>query len=75
MSCQPHLNANHSIGCAAEVHRIPDCVLHRIRFAIPQPPEWQHIADQINAAMVFAWADFVNVMGAVGLIDGLDGLM
>jgi hypothetical protein len=31
------------------------------RLAVPQPTEWQGIGDQIDAAFVFAWADFVNV--------------
>ena len=26
-----------------------------------QPPEWQRIGDQINAAMIFALSGFVNV--------------
>jgi hypothetical protein len=29
--------------------------------AVPQPTEWQHVTDQINAAMIYARADFVNV--------------
>jgi hypothetical protein len=28
---------------------------------LPQPTEWQGIGNQINAAMIFARADFVNV--------------
>jgi hypothetical protein len=28
---------------------------------IPQATKWQHIGNQINAAMIFARADFVNV--------------
>jgi len=31
--------------------------------AIPQATERQHIGNQINAVMIFAWADFVNVNG------------
>jgi hypothetical protein len=27
----------------------------------PQPPEWQHIGNQIEAAFILARADFVNV--------------
>jgi len=35
--------------------------------AIPQPTEWQHIGNEINTAMIFAWSDFVNVVkGIVG---------
>src|SRR5260370_10023906 len=32
-----------------------------IRLGVPQPTEWQRIGNQINAAMIFARADFVNV--------------
>ena len=28
---------------------------------IPQPAEWQRIGNQIDAALIFARADFVNV--------------
>ena len=34
--------------------RVSDCVTDRVRLAIPQPPERQHIADKIDAAMIFA---------------------
>ena len=30
------------------------------------PTEWQRIGNQIDAAMIFARADFVNVLGAYG---------
>jgi hypothetical protein len=34
-----------------------------IAFAsVPQPTEWQRIENQIDAAMIFARADFVNVL-------------
>jgi hypothetical protein len=36
------------------VHRVADCVIWRV---IPQPTEWQRIADQINAAFIFARID------------------
>jgi hypothetical protein len=29
--------------------------------ALPQPTEWQRIGNQIDAAMIFARADFVSV--------------
>src|SRR6516164_4100992 len=32
-----------------------------IRFAIPQPTEWQRVGNQIDAAMILARSDFVNV--------------
>jgi len=34
--------------------------LHPVLFG-PQPTEWQHIGNQIHAAMIFARADFINV--------------
>jgi hypothetical protein len=40
------------------VHRIADRIIRRV---ISQPTERQHVADQINAALVFARADLVNV--------------
>jgi hypothetical protein len=40
---------------------VSDCVAGCIRLAIPQPAEWQRIGNQINAAMIFAGANFVNV--------------
>src|SRR5262245_43155750 len=43
--------------------RVPDCIADRIRLAVPQPTEWQGIADQIDAAMIFARVDFIFVHG------------
>jgi hypothetical protein len=40
------------------VHRVADCIIRR---AVPQPTEWQHIGNQINAAMIFALSDFIDV--------------
>jgi hypothetical protein len=37
--------------------RVSDCVIHP---AVPQPPEWQRIGNQIDVAFIFARADFVN---------------
>ena len=37
-----------------------DCIADRIRLAVPQATEWQRIGNQIDAAMIFARADFVN---------------
>jgi hypothetical protein len=42
----------------AEKLGLADCVW----FAIPQPTEWQRIGNQIDGAMIFARADFVNVL-------------
>jgi hypothetical protein len=40
------------------MHRVADCIIRRV---VPQPTEWQHIGNQIDATMIFARADFVNV--------------
>jgi len=42
------------------VHRISDCIADRGGLAIPQPPEWKNSGNQIDAAMIFVRADFVN---------------
>ena len=42
--------------------RISDCVGDSVSIAIPQSTEWQRIGDQIDAAMIFAGTDFVNVL-------------
>jgi len=47
---------------------VADCVIWRV---VPQPTEWQHIGNQIDAAMVFAWSDFVNV-NANSVVDEID---
>jgi hypothetical protein len=40
---------------------VSDCIAYSNQPAIPQPTEWQRIRDQIDAAMIFKRADFVNV--------------
>jgi hypothetical protein len=40
---------------------VPDCIRDRVWFAVPQPTEREHVGDQIDAAMIFAGPDFVNV--------------
>jgi hypothetical protein len=44
---------------AAAMLRVVDCV---VDFQVPQPTEWQRIGNQIDAAMIFARADFLNVL-------------
>jgi hypothetical protein len=44
---------------AAAMLRVVDCVAD---FQVPQPTEWQRIGNQIDAAMIFALADFLNVL-------------
>jgi hypothetical protein len=40
--------------------RVSDCIRDSISIAIPQPTEWQPHRNQIDAAMIFAGADFVK---------------
>jgi hypothetical protein len=47
--------------------RVSDCVRDRIRLAIPQPTEWQRIGNQIDAAFIFARADFWSAAVLFGL--------
>ena len=42
--------------------RVADCVAERVRLAISQPTEWQRVGNEIDAAMIFARADLVNVL-------------
>jgi hypothetical protein len=37
-------------------------VADRVWFTVPQPTKWQRIGNQINAAMIFAGPEFVNVL-------------
>jgi hypothetical protein len=55
------INANHSIVRAAVMLRAADCIADRIRPVVPQPTESQGIADEIDAAFVFAGANFAKV--------------
>jgi len=41
--------------------RVSDNICDGIRPGIPQATEWQRIRNQIDAAMIFARADFVEV--------------
>jgi hypothetical protein len=43
------------------VHRVADCISKRVRFAVPQPTEWQNIGNQIKTAMILTRLDFVGV--------------
>jgi hypothetical protein len=52
---------NHSVMRAAEKLSVVDCVIDCVWLAIPQPAEWQCIGNQIDAAMIGARSDFVNV--------------
>ena len=54
------------------MHYVADCIGNRIRFAIPQPTEWQRIGNQIEAAFVFsvllwpAWEQIHDHCGSKG---------
>jgi hypothetical protein len=36
-------------------------LLAAFSLGVPQPAEWQHVGNPVNAAFVFARSDFVNV--------------
>jgi len=55
------VNSNHRIMRSAAVDRVADCVADRVWLTVPQTTEWQRIGNQIDAAMILARADFVNV--------------
>ena len=40
------------------MHRVADCIIWRV---IPKPPEWKRVGDEIDAAIIFAEPDLVNV--------------
>jgi hypothetical protein len=40
---------------------VANCVVDCVRFAIPQPTEWERIGNEIDAAFIFTRADFVKV--------------
>jgi hypothetical protein len=42
--------------------RVSDCIADCIWLSVPQTTERQRIGNQIDAAMIFARADFVNVL-------------
>jgi hypothetical protein len=41
--------------------RVVNCVADCVWLAVSQATEWQRIGNQIDAAMIFPVADFVNV--------------
>ena len=47
--------------------RVSDCIVDRVGLAMPQPTEWQHVGNEIEAAMIFAWTnEFNRVMDRLG---------
>ena len=54
-------NANHGVERATVKLCVVDCVGDCIRLAIPERAVGQNVGDEIEAAMIFARADFVNV--------------
>jgi hypothetical protein len=57
------VNANHCIVLTAAMHRVADCIPDCVPLAVPQATKWQRIGNQIDAATIFARADFVKVQG------------
>src|SRR3954463_8649274 len=55
------VDANDSVMRAAEKLRITYRVAGPVRLAIPESTEGQHIGNEIGAAFIFAWSDFVKV--------------
>jgi hypothetical protein len=55
------------------VNRVSDCIAYRVRLGVPQPTERQRIADETDAAFIFARADFVNVHGIAQRFAGAIG--
>jgi len=52
------------------MHRVADCIIRRVT---PQPPEWEHIGNQIDAAMIFAGADKISKAGwSLGCVSTVD---
>jgi hypothetical protein len=41
--------------------RVTDCIAGSVWSAIQEPTKWQRIGNKIDAAFMFARADFVNV--------------
>jgi hypothetical protein len=65
------VNANHSIVRAAAKLCVVNCIADRVWLAVPQASEWQHIGNQIDAASVFAWSDFVKVHFLVATVTDI----
>ena len=55
------MDADHSTMCAAAMLRVVNGIAGRVRPVIPQAAERQRIGNQINAAMIFARSDCINV--------------
>jgi hypothetical protein len=45
---------------------VPDCVRHGVWVTVPQATKWQRIGNQMDAAFIFARADFVTVLVSHG---------
>ena len=55
------VNADHDRKGTAIVRCVCDSIADRIGFAVPQPPERQHVADESDAGTIHARANLVNV--------------
>ena len=61
-------NADQTIGANLfSRFYVSDRILGCVRAAIPQPTEWQHFGNQVNAAFIFARTQFVSVQGCTAL--------
>jgi len=56
------IRSNPLASCAI---RPPNRLTGRIWFAVPEPTEWQRVANQLDATMIFAGAHFVKRAGIV----------
>ena len=54
------VNTNHGTIRSAVMAGVSDRIAGSVWSVIPQPTERQRIGNQIDAAFVFAWPDFVN---------------
>ena len=55
-------NANHSVARATAKLCVVNCVTGCVWPTVPQPTEWQRSGNQIDAAFIFARADFVKAL-------------
>jgi len=52
---------------------VADCIADRDRLGVPEPTEWQHIGNQIHAAMIFARSDDLSKAGwSWGCVSAVD---
>jgi hypothetical protein len=64
------VNADHRIVRATVMLCVPNRIADRVRPALPQPTERQHVGNQIDAAFIFARVDFVSVHCLMVVFNG-----